>query len=226
MPGQTTLAEDGHAAARPRPSESNPARQRLPKGALAHVIGARLKRLRLQRRLTLQEVGASADLSHSFLSMLERGQADVSLARLHRLASFYGVPLSLLLAEEDGEGLPRVIGADEGDAIERGPGMTLRLLPIGRTLGLQIVHARLAPQSGPTTPVSHDGEDYFWALAGEIVLTHGVDEYVVKRGQSVLYSARVHHYFTNRSNRPAEMLSITTPPYTGIASSPRWGSSG
>src|SRR6478672_2179736 len=68
--------------------------------ALAHALGARLKRLRLQRRLTLQEVGTTVDLSHSFLSMLERGQADVSLGRVHRLANFYGVPLSELLIEE------------------------------------------------------------------------------------------------------------------------------
>ena len=78
--------------------------------ALAHILGARLKRLRLQRRLTLQEVGGSVDLSHSFLSMLERGQADISLARVHRLATFYGVPLSELLIEDQEGAQPRVIG--------------------------------------------------------------------------------------------------------------------
>jgi mannose-6-phosphate isomerase-like protein (cupin superfamily) len=185
--------------------------------ALAHALGARLKRLRLQRRLTLQEVGASVDLSHSFLSMLERGQADVSLGRAHRLANFFAVPLSELLIEDHEGAQPRVIGADEGDLVERTPGMTLRLLPIARSLGLQVVHMRLDAGAGPSTPVSHDGEDFFWVLLGELVLTYGADDYVLKKGQSVLYSARVHHYFSNRSRRPAEMLSITTPPYSRIA---------
>jgi transcriptional regulator with XRE-family HTH domain len=185
--------------------------------ALAHVLGARLKRLRLQRRLTLQEVGASVDLSQSFLSMVERGQADVSLARVHRLARFFGVPLSELVIEDHDGAQPRVIEVDEGDLVERTPGMTLRLLPIARSLGLQVVHVHLAPGAGPTPPVSHDGEDFFWVLAGELVLTYGADDYVLKRGQAVLYSARVHHFFSNRSRRPAEMLSITTPPYSRIA---------
>jgi mannose-6-phosphate isomerase-like protein (cupin superfamily) len=185
--------------------------------ALAHALGARLKRLRLQQRLTLQEVGASVDLSHSFLSMLERGQADVSLARVHRLAGFFGVPLSELLIEDHDGATPRVIKADEGDVVERTVGMTLRLLPIPRSLGLQVVHMTLQPGSGPSTPVSHDGEDFFWVLAGEVVLTYGADDYVLKRGQSVLYSARVHHHFSNRGRRVAEMLSITTPPYGRIA---------
>jgi mannose-6-phosphate isomerase-like protein (cupin superfamily) len=186
--------------------------------ALAHILGARLKRLRLQRRLTLQEVGASVELSHSFLSMLERGQADISLGRVHRLASFYGVPLSELLIEDHQGTRPLVIEPDEGDVIERIPGMTLRLLPIGRTLGLQVVHVTLAPGAGPSAPVSHDGEDFFWVLTGEIVLTYGADELVLKQGQSVLYSGRVHHFFSNVGKRPAELLSITTPPYHGIAS--------
>jgi transcriptional regulator with XRE-family HTH domain len=185
--------------------------------ALAHVLGARLRRLRLQRRLTLQEVGASVDLSHSFLSMLERGQADISLGRVHRLATFYGVPLSELLIEDHEGNRPRVIDIDEGDVVERIPGMTLRLLPIGRPLGLQVVHVTLAPGAGPSTPVSHDGEDFFWVLAGEIVFTYGADEYLLKKRQSVLYSGRVHHFFGNVGKRQAEMLSITTPPYGRIA---------
>jgi len=185
--------------------------------ALSHVLGARLKRLRIQRRLTLQEVGASVELSHSFLSMLERGQADVSLARLHRLASFYGVPLSELLVEDLDATTPRVIDANEGDLVERMPGMTLRLLPIARSLGLQVVHMCLEPGAGPSTPVSHDGEDFFWVLTGEVRLTYGSDEYVLKKGQSVLYTARVHHFFSNTSRKAAELLSITTPPYGRIA---------
>jgi len=188
--------------------------------ALAHVVGARLKRLRLQRRLTLQEVAGSVDLSHSFLSMFERGQADISLGRINRLASFFGVPLGELLIDDTAGSQPRVIQADEGDVVERIPGMTLRLLPIGRALGLQVVHVVLAAGAGPSTPVSHDGEDFFWVLSGEIVLTYGVDEYRLKKGQSVVYAGRVHHFFSNRGRRPAELLSITSPPYGQIAAAP------
>src|SRR5437763_1174388 len=123
--------------------------------ALGHLVGARLKRLRQEKRLTLQEVGVSVDLSHSFLSMLERGRADISLARLHRLADFYGVPLSELLVEEVDAAQPRIIPAGEGDLIERVPGVTLRLLPVGRQLGLQIAHGLFGPNAGPSAPVSH-----------------------------------------------------------------------
>jgi transcriptional regulator with XRE-family HTH domain len=185
--------------------------------SLSHLVGARLKRLRLERRLTLQQVAASVALSHSFLSMVERGQADVSIARLHRLAAFYGTPLSELLVEELESAKVLVIGAQDGERVERVPGMTLRLLPVARELGLQLVHVAFEPGAEPSTPVSHDGEDFVWVLAGEVVLVHSADHYLLSKGQAAFYSARVYHYFINEGDRRAEMLSITTPPYARIA---------
>ena len=185
--------------------------------ALSHVVGARLKRLRLQRRLTLQEVAAAVDLSHSFLSMIERGRADISMARLHRLAGFYSTPLSELVSEEEPGSQVRVIGATDGQTVVRVTGMTLRLLPVAPELGLQVVHVTFAPGAGPSTPVSHDGDDFFWVLSGEVVLAYGADEYVLRKGEAALYSGRVHHYFINRTKRVTQILSITTPPYARIA---------
>ena len=185
--------------------------------SLSHVVGSRLKRLRLERRLTLQQVAAAVELSHSFLSMVERGQADVSMARLHRLAAFYGTPLSELLVEELESAQVLVIGPHDGQRVERVPGMTLRLLPVARQLGLQLVHVVFEPGGEPSTPLSHDGEDFVWVLAGEVVLAYGADNYLLRKGQAAFYSARVHHSFANAGSRRAEMLSITTPPYARIA---------
>jgi transcriptional regulator with XRE-family HTH domain len=199
--------------------DTRPAEDRAIGGnALGHLLGARLKALRQSRRLKLQEVGTSVGLSHSFLSMLERGRADISLARLHRLADFYGVTLSELLVEELEEDRPVLIGPKEGDLVERSPGLTLRLIPVGRQLGLQIVHGIFAPHSPRSTPVSHDGDDFFWVLRGEVTMTYGADDYVLRKGEAIAYSARVHHCFRNDTARPAEILSFTTPPYSGIGS--------
>ena len=184
--------------------------------ALMHVVGARLKRLRLQRKLTLQEVAQNVGLSYSFLSMLERGQTDVSIGRTQRLAAFYDVPISDLLVQEHDEDRPRRIAAGEGELIERMPGFTLRLLPVGRSLGLQVVHVGLAGGAGPTTPLSHDGEDFFWVLAGEVTFTYGAQEHVMRKGESIIYSGRVHHSFANARGGPAELLSITSPPYDAL----------
>ena len=74
--------------------------------------------------------------------------------RAHRLAAFFGVPLSELLIEEYEGARPRIIDTDEGELVERATGMTMRLLPVGPSLGLQVANVRFERHSQPNQPVS------------------------------------------------------------------------
>ena len=53
-------------------------------------LGSRVRALRTQRGLTLVQLAALADLSHPFLSQLERGLARPSMASLEKIASALG----------------------------------------------------------------------------------------------------------------------------------------
>lgn len=70
-------------------------------------VGARLRNLRRLRGLTLQqiEVLSNKRLKGSLLAAYERGDRNVSVARLHQIATLYNVPVSELLPEE-GEASP------------------------------------------------------------------------------------------------------------------------
>ncbi len=65
-------------------------------------VGARLRNLRRLRGLTLQqvEVLSISRLKSSLLAAYERGDRNVSVARLHQIATVYNVPVSELLPEE------------------------------------------------------------------------------------------------------------------------------
>ncbi|MDH3261505.1 MAG: transcriptional regulator [Acidimicrobiia bacterium] len=65
------------------------------------TVGERLRAIRRQKGLSLQEVEA---LSHqefkaSVLGAYERGERSLSLPRMHRLSAFYGVPVDQLLPQ-------------------------------------------------------------------------------------------------------------------------------
>jgi transcriptional regulator with XRE-family HTH domain len=66
------------------------------------AIGARLRAVRRQLALSLQEVEAASDLEFraSVLGAYERGDRAVSVSRLQRLARFYGVPVAHMLPGE------------------------------------------------------------------------------------------------------------------------------
>lgn len=65
--------------------------------APAFPIGLRIRELRLERGMTLDQLSRSAGISASHLSRLERGQAEPSFTVAAGLASQLGVSLTELL---------------------------------------------------------------------------------------------------------------------------------
>lgn len=66
------------------------------------LVGERIRSIRRQKRLSLQEVEARSDseFKASVLGAYERGERAISVSRLHRLASFYSVPVDQMLPGE------------------------------------------------------------------------------------------------------------------------------
>ena len=71
--------------------------------AYRSLVGERIRSIRKQKRLTLQEVEArsEAEFKASVLGAYERAERAISVPRLQRLANFYNVPVDQLLPGED-----------------------------------------------------------------------------------------------------------------------------
>lgn len=67
-------------------------------------IGDRIKELRLEKGLTLKELGEKIGMSVSFLSDVENSRSNPSLKRCKQIAIGLNVPVSLLLGEVSAEG--------------------------------------------------------------------------------------------------------------------------
>ena len=66
-------------------------------------VGQRLRAIRKQKGLSLQDVEAISDqeFKASVLGAYERGERSLSLPRMQRLAGIYGVPIDQLLPPDD-----------------------------------------------------------------------------------------------------------------------------
>ncbi len=71
-------------------------------GGYARRVGERLRAIRKQKGLSLQEVesASSQEFKASVLGAYERGERAISVPRLQRLARFYNVPVDQLLPRE------------------------------------------------------------------------------------------------------------------------------
>jgi transcriptional regulator with XRE-family HTH domain len=98
------INSSSHAASR----AADPVPPSLESDAIAvqtcRYVGARLRALREQRQLSLQDVEefSGGGFVPSTIGAYERGERAISLPRLHRLAVLYGVPVEQLIpASED-----------------------------------------------------------------------------------------------------------------------------
>jgi len=79
-------------------------------GRLEHYLqrlGKRIQTLRKARRLNQQMLAQAADLDRTYISAVEHGKQNLTLAAVMRLAEALDVPFEQLLVSEDGELLER-----------------------------------------------------------------------------------------------------------------------
>ncbi|MFN3387417.1 MAG: helix-turn-helix domain-containing protein [Allosphingosinicella sp.] len=67
--------------------------------AVKKRFGARLRALRKARKLSQEAVALSSDLDRSYLGRIERGQANVSLINIERIAAALGVEAAAFFSE-------------------------------------------------------------------------------------------------------------------------------
>ena len=67
---------------------------------LLRQVGARIRRARQKKGLSQEALAHAVDMDRSYVSGLERGEFNVSLLALARIAQRLSVPLSALVASE------------------------------------------------------------------------------------------------------------------------------
>jgi transcriptional regulator with XRE-family HTH domain len=164
-------------------------------------VGARLKRLRTQRRMTLTGVAAATGISKSTMSRLETGQRRPTLELLLALSHAYRVPLDdLVAAPEEGD---RRIRLKPG----RVKGRTVIPLTRGPD-GLQAWKIVIPVDKVTPEPRAHDGHEWICVLSGHMRFVLGDQDRVLGPGEVASFDTAVPHWFGSTGEEPVEILSI------------------
>jgi transcriptional regulator with XRE-family HTH domain len=70
------------------------------------LVGWNIRRLRVERGLTIEELAAEADVAPAYLGQVERGAANVGISILGRVAKTLGTRLAELFVEPPPEAKP------------------------------------------------------------------------------------------------------------------------
>jgi transcriptional regulator with XRE-family HTH domain len=178
-----------------------------------HVaLGERLRAIRQLRRKTLKDVAGSAGISESFLSQLERGRTNATIATLQRLAGALGIEVSDLFATSSPR--PRVLRREAREFVAWGELGRKALLTPKPFHSLEVVVARFEP-GGSTgdEPYTHgDSEELLLVVEGDVHVQLGTDVYELAAGDSVHYQSSTPHRVSNAGAETAEVMFVISPP--------------
>lgn len=181
-------------------------------GAVHVELGERIRAIRQLRRRTLKEIATAAGISESFLSQLERGRTNATIATLQRLATALGIEVSDLFST--GSSRPRVIRREAREFVAWGSQGRKALLTPKPFHSLEIVVARFEP-GGSTgdEPYTHgDSEELLIVVEGSVHVQLGTEIHDVTAGDSVHYQSSTPHRVSNPYDETAEVLFVISPP--------------
>lgn len=164
-------------------------------------IGARVRRLRKARGLSLSEVATRAGLSSGFLSQLERGISAGSIRAVAQIAEALDVSLGDIFhsAAKDRTGFA-VTRAEHRKTIEFPEALAskdmLTSVKVEPQLNMYILTMEPGGRSG-SEPFSHKGVESGYILAGAIELTVDGRKEILSTGDSFVFESRLPHSYRN-----------------------------
>src|SRR5580700_7838152 len=95
----------------------------LQTGLQRYAIGAKLRALRLRKKMGLVELGRHTGLSAALLSKIERGRLFPTLPTLLRIAMVFGVGLDYFFSDERKRRIVGIVRKDERVRFPERPGV-------------------------------------------------------------------------------------------------------
>ena len=182
-------------------------------------FGERLRDARQQAGMSLRELARESDVSPSFISQIENGKAQPSVATIYGIARALDIAVNELFDEDDAapdapdgleagrdpleawapnESASRIsrIHPDHRAHIQIDEGITWERLSATPEAGMVFMRIIYAPGAGRDL-VSHPGYEYGYVLTGTLEVTVGVEVFNLRPGEAVGFDSTIPHMLRN-----------------------------
>ena len=184
-------------------------------------LGARVRRMRQERRWSLSELARRSTIATSTLSKVENGILSLTYDRLLLVAQAFELTLSEFLADSGGPSMARSDAVARISWAKKGSGERLdanpytyrylctnlrskQMVPI-----LSLVKARTLEEFGDL--LVHEGEEFVFVVQGRLeVHTPFYEREILEQGEGVYLDSRMGHAYLNASDGDTWILSVNT----------------
>ena len=189
----------------------------LQDGLTDYAIGARIRALRLKKKIGLVELGKHTGLSPALLSKVERGRLFPTLPTLLRVALVFGVGLEYFFSGAREKPLVAVVRKDQR--------VRLPDRPDARDVAYQFesldypaterrfncFYAEFFPvQPGKLRPHDHPGVEFIYVIQGGLSVHINADEHALESGDAMYFDSSVPHAYRRRAGRRCSAIVVTS----------------
>lgn len=177
-------------------------------------IGKKIKRLRLEKGLTQEELGERTDLSKGFISQLERDINSPSIETLFSILNVLGSKPKDFFDDEQSR--TKVVFSQEEQTVFMDEEKKYKLHWLisesnENEMEPVIISLDIGGQFKQFEPSL--SETFIYVLQGKVTLTLGKQTYVATAGESLYFEASDHHLLQNAAEEIAKVIYVVTNSY-------------
>lgn len=163
-----------------------------------NTIGERLKEIRTNRSLTLDDTAKITGVSKPMLGQIERGQSIPTITTLWKIATGLKVPLSSFLEEQQPE--YNIVGLAQDAVISEDHGRmrAYPLFPYDPIRNVEIFYIEFDAGCEHISERHNDGvEEYILVQTGTLQLVLNGQEITLTQNQAIRFKADIPHGYNN-----------------------------
>lgn len=162
---------------------------------------------------TLQELAGQTDLTASFISQVERGVTNPSLATLQKFADVLNVQMMYFMAEDFSSGRRLTRQRDRQRVMVDKAEITYELLTPDLSGNFEGIIIHLQPGSqNAVRPLRVETEEMFFVLEGKLLVGIGEEEILLEKGDSYHVLGAPVNKLVCAGSQPVSYLAVISPP--------------
>jgi transcriptional regulator with XRE-family HTH domain len=182
----------------------------------AYDLGAKLRQLRMRKKIALTELGKHTGLSASMLSQLENGKLIQTLPTLARVAMVFDVGMDYFFGSRRTAGLFEIVRNEErmrfpNDVDAERPAFFFEVLAFKASNKPFEAYLAEFPQREPEEMITHahGGAELLHLLQGRLEVIYQDETVVLEAGDSAYFDSSELHSYRGLSELPARALVIS-----------------
>lgn len=179
---------------------------------LAPLVGKNLRRLRVQRGLSLERLSRASGVSRAMLGQVELGQSAPTINVLWKISRSLGVPFSALISQSSASGT-RVLRSTDSKRLTSHDGSfsSRALFPFDepRRTEFYELHLKAGTEERADSHPAGTVENLVVSV-GTVEIDAGGQKYLLSPGDAIVFEADVPHVYRNPGHHEAVMFLVMT----------------